>query len=112
MMTDRPPANSRKTPKPELVALDEESLLMKEMKKILKPAREDVAFIASLSAESFSNNLDGVCAALEKIGRLLSNERDSDRVWKYIASVWPTEISGRELKHFYNRISKERKIPK
>ncbi|PJF20090.1 CHD family protein [Paramicrosporidium saccamoebae] len=122
MMTDRPAAgpskNSRKKKDPpeaeetDLLTLDEESLVMKEMKKILKPAREDIAFIASLSAESFSNNLDGVCAALEKIGRLLSNERDSDRVWKYIASVWPTEISGRELKHFYNRISKERKTLK
>lgn len=81
----------------------------KDMKKLLRPVREDVAFVASLTAESFSENLDKVCTALERIGQLVSGGRDADRVWKYVATCWPTEISGRELKHFYNRIAKERR---
>lgn len=81
----------------------------KDVKRLLKPVRDDIAFLASLSAETFSNKLDQVFNALLSIGTVISTSRDGDGLWKYVASFWPTEISGRELKHFYIRIGKERK---
>lgn len=81
----------------------------KEIKRHLKPVREQVAFVASLSAESFSSNLDRICEALHLIGNVISQTREADHCWKYITKFWPTEISGRELKHFYNRIAKQRR---
>lgn len=84
----------------------------KELRRLLKPVRDDIAFLASLSAETFSSKLEQVFTALLSIGVLISNSRDGDGLWKYVASFWPTEITGRELKHFYIRICKERRSSK
>lgn len=84
----------------------------KEMfKRLLKPVREDIAFIASLTAETFPENLDKICDSLLRVGLHIQREdegADDEHLWRYLASFWPTEISGRELKHLYDRISKER----
>lgn len=81
------------------------------LKKLLKPVREDIAFIASLTAETFSSNLDEICNSLLHVGLHIQRESEGtndEHLWSYLASFWPTEISGQELKHLYGRIAKER----
>ena len=119
MMWDKPSVGPTKKAKvfgerPAMIQeKSEDESEIKDLKKSLKPVREDLAFLASLTSETFSSNLDRITDSLYTIGMAINrgDAKEADRLWRYISGFWPTEISGRELKHFWNRITKERKSP-
>lgn len=101
----------------------------KRMRRLLKPVRDQVSFIASLTADGVSESPEQVCSALFEIGNAISTglatvgeararpngaEAENESyvaLWDYLASFWPTEITGQELERLYQKIDSERSRP-
>ncbi len=79
------------------------------MKHFFKPVRSQLTFLASLTADEVSSRLSEVCKAVLAIGRHIDDpHKDNDCVlldhWKWVTSVWPSEISSQELFNLYKKI--------
>lgn len=76
----------------------------KELRKLLKPVREELAFIAGISKDSLGESLGRLKESLKVVGDHISGLDDPSPAWTYICQFWPTEISPSALQQFYERV--------
>jgi hypothetical protein len=98
--TQPTPTTSTKTPINKSIQLD--------VKAVLKPVKQDVDFINRIAPENIDASLEAICDSVRRIGDHIKGlgAREQREVWRVVASIWPTEMSGPKVASLYGKITR------
>lgn len=82
-----------------------------DLRHVFKPARQHLAFLASLSPSDVSARLDDIRIAVSALGSTIKNSKvgvSEEGMWAFVAKAWPTDIQPAELMALYEKIQQSK----